>query len=255
MITSTANEKIKHVTELVRNAKARRKEGLFVVEGTRIAAEIPKEALVECFVSEDFSSSGTTGEIFPYDVDVTPVSSAVFRKMSDTQNPQGIICVCRKSAFSEEDLPKDPGCALKLLILEGIQDPGNLGTMVRTAEGAGFDAVIADNSTVDVYNPKVTRSTMGSVFRVPVIYTSDLPGVIDRLQKSAVTVFAAHLKGSIDYRDVKYGNRIAFMIGNEGAGLTDEICKMADTLVRIPMHGKLESLNAAVAAAILMFHV
>ena len=253
MITSTANEKIKHVTELVRNAKARRKEGLFVVEGVRIAGEIPREVLVECFVSESFSDDRTVTEVFPYEVTPTMVSSSVFRKMSDTQNPQGIICVCRQKTLSEDDILTDPGSRLRLLVLEGIQDPGNLGTMVRTAEGAGFDALIADNATVDVYNPKVTRSTMGSLFRVPVIYSSDLPGVIDKLQRSSVTVYAAHLNGKTDYRDERYGNRIAFVIGNEGSGLSDRICAKADRLVRIPMQGRLESLNAAVAAAILMY--
>ncbi len=255
MITSTSNEKVKHVTELVKNARARRKEGLFVVEGVRIAGEIPQEALSECFVSEDLCAQGRVDEIFPYDVSVTPVSSAVFKKMSDTQNPQGIICVCRQKELSEDDILADPKSDLKLLLLEGIQDPGNLGTMIRTAEGAGFDAVIADNNTVDVYNPKVTRSTMGSVFRVPVIYTYDLPGFVGKLQRSSVTVYAAHLRGSVDYRDVTYNDRLAFLIGNEGAGLSDGISALADKLVRIPMHGKLESLNAAVAAAILMFSV
>ena len=181
MITSTANEKIKHVTTLVKNAKARRKEGVFVVEGERIAAEIPKDVLVECFVSEEYPMKDNVRKVFGYDAATTEVSSAVFKKMSDTQNPQGVLCVCAAHSLSVDDLLKKKRKGdLRLLILEGIQDPGNLGTMIRSAEGAGFDAIIADENTVDVYNPKVTRSTMGSVFRVPVIYTPDLPAVIDR---------------------------------------------------------------------------
>ena len=256
MITSTANETIKHVTSLVKNAKARRKEGVFVVEGERIACEIPKDVLKECFVSEGFLADGK--DVGKLGIDITPtvVTSAVFKKMSDTQNPQGILCVCKRSDMSaEEFLASRSGGDIRLLILEGIQDPGNLGTMVRTAEGAGFDAIIADGNTVDVYNPKVTRSTMGSVFRVPVIYTDDLPSFIDMLKKNEVKVYAAHLNGDRSFREEEYGRRIAFLIGNEGNGLSDKLCARADVLVRIPMKGKLESLNAAVAAALLMYNV
>ncbi len=226
-----------------------------MTEGVRIASEIPQNALVECFISDDFSWDETADKVFLYDVDPTVVSSAVFRKMSDTRNPQGIICVCRQNVFPDPyDILSGSG-PRRLLILEGIQDPGNLGTMVRTAEGAGFNAIYADNNTVDVYNPKVIRSTMGSVFRVPVVYTADLFELVDRLKSLSVTVYAAHLNGTADYREVTYGDRIAFLIGNEGSGLSDAICEKADRLVRIPMHGKLESLNAAVAAAVLMYGI
>ena len=254
VITSTSNEKIKRVTMLVNNAKARRKEGLFAVEGLRIASEIPEGVLEECYVSEGFAAEHEISEVFGYETDTVVVSSAVFKKMSDTQNPQGILCVCRKNEETADDFLAGRRIGeLRLLILEGIQDPGNLGTMIRTAEGAGFDAIIADENTVDVYNPKVTRSTMGSLFRMPVIYTQDLPAFIDDIKQSSVTVYAAHLDGKKSYREVRYGSRIAFLIGNEGAGLSDEITKKADELVRIPMQGKLESLNAAVAAALLMY--
>lgn len=254
IITSTSNEKIKRVTMLVNNAKARRKEGLFAVEGLRIASEIPEGVLEECYVSEGFAAEHEISEVFGYETDTVVVSSSVFKKMSDTQNPQGILCVCRKNEETADDFLAGRRIGeLRLLILEGIQDPGNLGTMIRTAEGAGFDAIIADENTVDVYNPKVTRSTMGSLFRMPVIYTQDLPAFIDDIKQSSVTVYAAHLDGKKSYREVRYGSRIAFLIGNEGAGLSDEITKKADELVRIPMQGKLESLNAAVAAALLMY--
>jgi len=255
VITSTSNEKVKYVTQLVKSAKARRKEGVFVVEGERMAREIPQSILKECFVSEDFASSdGSTG-VFDYNVTPTVVSSSVFKKMSDTQSPGGILCICSAGTVSADDFIADHKVGrLRLLLLEGIQDPGNLGTMIRCAEGAGFDAVIADKNTADVYNPKVTRATMGSVFRVPVIYTDDLIAFTDSIKDSSVTVYAAHLKGDADYRAEKYGDRIAFLIGNEGNGLSDEISGRADRLVKIPMQGKLESLNAAIAAALLMFN-
>ena len=256
MITSTSNERIKHITQLVKSAKARRKEGIFVVEGERIAREIPKDRMVECFVSDDFDKRGSIKNLLGYETEVTVVSSDVFIKMSDTKSPQGILCVCRNERTGADDFIKAHGSgSLKILILEGIQDPGNLGTMIRTAEGAGFDAVIADTDTVDVYNPKVTRSTMGSVFRVPVIYTDDLLSVIDMLKGEGITVYAAHLKAEHSFRDEVYPDRVAFLIGNEGNGLSDAAAERADRLIGIPMKGKLESLNAAVAAAILMYNV
>lgn len=256
MITSTSNETIKHITQLVKSAKARRKEGVFVVEGERIAKEIPEDILKECFVSEGFLAAHSVDELFGYGVDSTVVSSDVFKKISDTQTPQGILCVCRQSGITaEEFIASSKDGDLKVLLLEGIQDPGNLGTMVRSAEGAGFDAIIADRDTVDVYNPKVTRSTMGSVFRVPVIYTDDLAEICDMLKAASVKIYAAHLDASCNYRDINYPNRLAILIGNEGSGLSDEITKKADERIRIPMQGQLESLNAAVAASILMFGV
>ena len=240
---------------LVKSAKARRKEGIFVVEGDRMVQELPKEIVKECYVSEEYAGSHDLKDL-GFDVPPVTVSAAVFKKMSDTSTPQGILCLCRMSGTDVNGfLQKRKSGDLKLLLLEGIQDPGNLGTMVRSAEGAGFDAIIADENTVDVYNPKVTRSTMGSLFRVPVIYTGDLPNTVDRIRKMSVTVYAAHLKGSVSYRDETYGNRIAFLIGNEGSGLSDEISSKADRLIKIPMCGKLESLNAAVAASLLMFGI
>ena len=253
MIKSTANEKIKHISLLVKSAKARRKEGLFVVEGERMAAEIPKDLLVECFVSENYMDSGRFENIFSYEVDPVIVSSDVFKKMSDTQSPQGIMCVCRQISMPVGRLLDFHRDDLHLLVLEKIQDPGNLGTMVRTAEGAGFDAVIADEETVDIYNPKVTRSTMGSLFRVPVIYVKDILETVDTLKNDNVTVYASHPDATADYRNEHYGRRVAILVGNEGNGLSEELSDRSDVSVVIPMKGKLESLNAAVAAALIMY--
>ena len=256
MITSTSNARIKYVSSIVTNAKARRKEGVFVAEGERIAREIPKDSLIECFVSSDYLSSGKADPERWFGTGPTVVSPDVFRKMSDTRSPQGILCLCRMNGFTLDDFlcTKSDG-GIKLLVLEGIQDPGNLGTMIRTAEGAGFDAVIMDENTVDVYNPKVIRSTMGSLFRVPVIETAGLCEAVELLKQSSVTVYAAAADAEVSYRDEEYGSRIAFLIGNEGNGLSSAMLEAADRKVYIPMKGKLESLNAAVAAAILLYNV
>lgn len=252
MITSTSNAKIKHVAGLVASAKQRRAERVFIVEGERIAGEIPESMIKECYVSEDYISSGAP---LP-NVDYETVSDQVFRKMSDTKSPQGILCLVKMPEYSVDDfLKRYESGRLKLLILESIQDPGNLGTMVRTCEAAGFDGIIANDSTVDIYNPKVIRSTMGGIFRVPVMYSGNLVDILDRLKETNVKICAAHLNGKSDFTNVKYSNRTAVLIGNEGNGLSDSISEKSDILVRIPMEGKVESLNAAVAASLMMFEV
>lgn len=252
MITSNSNAKIKHVSLLITSSKARKQEGCFVVEGERIVREIPTQDILECFVAESYVDKLNILDGLSYEV----VSDSVFKKMSDTMTPQGVLCVVRcKKIDVAEILDAHLDGEVKLLVLERIQDPGNLGTMIRTAEAAGFDAIIADNNTVDIYNPKVTRSTMGSLFRMPVAYTDNLLGVLDKFSELGITTYAAHLRGTSDFDKIEYSHRSAVLIGNEGNGLTDEISSKCDTLVKIPMKGKIESLNASVAAALMMYEV
>lgn len=201
------------------------------------------------------------------------VSDNVFVRMSDTQTPQGIMAVVKMSDVCIEDMfekdnytdSKDDGAdkvedntadAKKqplLLILENLQDPGNLGTIVRMAEGAGVTGIIMSSNTVDIYNPKTIRSTMGSLYRVPVIYVDDICKAVDECKEKGVKVYAAHLKGTDNYNQKDYAQPTAFMIGNEGNGLSDRLTQKADELVRIPMQGKVESLNAAIACTILTY--
>ena len=139
------------------------------------------------------------------------------------------------------------------MILEDIQDPGNLGTILRTGEGAGISGIIATRGTADLTNPKTVRSTMGSIFRVPYVVTDDLHETILSLKQRGFTIYAAALEGSVLYDVPDYTAPSAFLIGNEGNGLTAEAYAAADKAVRIPMSGMVESLNAAVASAILMY--
>ena len=140
------------------------------------------------------------------------------------------------------------------MILEDLQDPGNLGTIIRTGEGAGVTGVILSKTSVDVFNPKVIRSTMGSVYRVPVLYVDSIEEeVLPMLKTHGTTTYAAHLKGENNYDQEDYGKGTAFFIGNEGNGLSDELTACADTLIKIPMAGQVESLNAAMASGILMY--
>ena len=141
-----------------------------------------------------------------------------------------------------------------LLIIERLQDPGNLGTIIRTAEGAGVTGIILSADTVDIYNPKVIRSTMGSIFRMPIAVAEDLAATIDRVKTRGIPVYGAHLDGATFY-EKDFTGGCAFLIGNEGNGLSDEISAKADDLIRIPMCGQVESLNAAISTAVIAYEV
>jgi TrmH family RNA methyltransferase len=251
MITSSANAKVKNVMNLVKKAKARKLSGLFVAEGLRIFREIPRDMIDSLFVSEGFLKEESRKKLME-GLSFEVVSDDVFVAMSDTQTPQGVLALVRQFSYKMEDLQTKDSPAF-LMILESIQDPGNLGTIIRAGEGAGITGVIMDDATADIYNPKVIRSTMGSVCRVPFVYTNDLKGTLKNLKAQGVRLYAAHLEGRNNYEKEDYTVDTGFLIGNEGNGLTEETSALADALVKIPMMGKVESLNAAVAASILMF--
>ena len=141
------------------------------------------------------------------------------------------------------------------MLLEDLRDPGNLGTIIRTAEGAGMDAVIMSKETVDLFNPKVVRSTMGSIFRVPFFYVEDMMQTVKELQGKGVSVVATDLQGKNDYDGERYPDKTAIVIGNEAKGISVEMRESADILIKIPMCGQLESLNASVAAGIMMYEL
>ena len=182
----------------------------------------------------------------------TTVTDDVMKSMSDTQTPQGILCVVKQPSCVIEDIMGNKKSHL-LLILEGLQDPGNLGTIFRTSEAAGVTGIIMSRETVDIYNPKTIRSTMGSIYRVPFIYSEDLYTDLDKLRTHGISVYAAYLTGSVSYDKCDYRSDTAFLIGNEGNGLSDKALSHSDTRVRIPMEGSVESLNAAVSAAVLIY--
>ena len=140
-----------------------------------------------------------------------------------------------------------------LMVLEDLQDPGNAGTIIRTGEGAGVSGVFLTKTCVDITNPKVIRATMGSVYRIPFFYVEDVVSLKQKLQGRGIRFFAAHLQGKNSYDRESYEDGTAFLIGNEGKGLTDQAADAADCLIRIPMCGQVESLNAAMAAGILMY--
>ena len=251
MISSTANQQIRQVSALTKKAKMRRETGLFVVEGLRMFEELTREQVQKVYASESFlKEEGHMAMVqkFPHEI----VSDDVFKYMSDTQSPQGILALVKQPHYTLEDILKQPG-EPHLMILETLQDPGNLGTVLRAGEGAGIPGVIMNETTADIFNPKVIRSTMGSIYRVPFVYVEDLKDTLKQLKAAGVHIYAAHLKGKNSYDLEDYKKATGFLIGNEANGLSDEIADLAETYIRIPMLGRVESLNAAVAASVLMF--
>lgn len=260
MITSTANSQVKQLIQLNKKAKLRGERDVFVVEGPKMFGEAPKGRIEKVYVSESYFEKSFQGEGkneghgagTPLDgVSYEVVADAVFRSMSDTQTPQGVLCLVRQYHYELQDLLKQK--TPLFLVLENLQDPGNLGTIMRTAEGAGVTGVILSRGSVDIYNPKTIRSTMGSIYRVPFLYVDDLRETLAVLREHGVKSYAAHLQGKNTYDKEDFSGGTAFLIGNEGNGLSDDLSACADTYIRIPMEGQLESLNAAVAAAILMY--
>lgn len=254
MITSTSNAKIKRIVQLRKKKKARDAEGVFLVEGIRMFREIPEKLLQEIYISE--SCEGKEGKEIRRRASacgIRPelVSDGVFAYLSDTQTPQGILCVVGQLSYSLEEVA-DASCP-HMLVLDRLQDPGNVGTILRTAEGAGVTGILLDGECADIYNPKTIRSTMGSIFRMPFYYIQDLEEGIRYLKKRGICTYAAHLEGKRAYDEEDYRKPCAFLIGNEGNGLRPEIADLADTYIRIPMAGEVESLNAAIASAVLMF--
>ena len=253
MITSTANQQVKQLIQLNKKAKLRNERDVFVVEGPKMFGEAPKERIGKAYLSESYFEKqyGGQQDRLPSGIDCEVVQDSIFRTMCDTQTPQGVLCLVKQYHYTLEELleRKHP----LFLILENLQDPGNLGTIMRTAEGAGVTAVILSKGSVDIYNPKTIRSTMGSIYRVPFLYAEDLQQVLALFREKGIRSYAAHLQGKETYNRADYAGGTAFLIGNESSGLSEELASCADCYIRIPMEGRLESLNAGVAASILMY--
>ncbi len=260
MITSISNERVKRVVSFVEKSKARRDEKVFVIEGMKMLREAPVLQVKEVYVTEHFADSASEADkeiLWRYGAET--VSEEVMKKMSDTQTPQGVLAVIAQYEYSMEEVLEgynqgsEEGSAPLILVLENIQDPGNLGTMLRSGEGAGVSGVILSKGTADIYNPKVIRSTMGSIFRMPFVYVENVSEMVRTLEEKGIRTYAAHLKGQKNYDEFDYTGPTAFIIGNEGKGLTDETANAAGTYVLIPMKGEVESMNAATSSAILTF--
>lgn len=254
MITSYSNSKVKQIIQWQNKARERRGAGIFLTEGFKMFDEAPRESIQQVYVSEEaLERIGRKPDIKRKlnDVGYETVTKEIFGRMSDTRTPQGILCVVRRPVYSLEQLLQDE--LPLLMMLEDLQDPGNLGTIIRTGEAAGITGVILSVGTVDIFNPKTIRATMGSIYRVPFLYVENLPRTIGLLRQRGIHTYAAHLAGKNNYDTFSFREPTAFLVGNEGNGLAGETAAQAEQYLKIPMEGRAESLNAAVAASLLMY--
>lgn len=248
-IESKNNKAIKELKSLS-DKKYRDELGLFVADGLRFVNEIPQTVKVEKMIfSESFVNKFDISE-YNQKTDYLIISDKLFTEISETKNPQGIMAICKKNMYIAEDIIKKGGF---YIMAEEMNDPGNLGTVIRTAHAAGADGIFLSKGSVDVYNSKVLRATMGSIFKIPAVQNINMDETAALLRKNGIRLFAAHLKGNKNHYEANYTEGCAFLLGNEARGLSDYAASLCDELIKIPMPGGAESLNASVAAAVLMY--
>jgi len=249
MITSNQNPKIKIMRALAAHSKDRRKEGAFLVEGVRLLEEAvaAKWSFRFALFTEGLSKRGDEllGKLNTEGVAVDEVPSKLLSSISETQTPQGIIAVLDNTRLP---IPNSPTF---LLIPDRIRDPGNLGTLIRTAVAAGVQAILLPPETTDAFAPKVLRAGMGAHFRLP-IRSLNWDEIEQFCKSDNLQIFLADMHGESCW-ETDFRNPLALIIGGEAGGASQQALKLASTIVRIPMHGQVESLNAGVAGAVLMF--
>ena len=235
IIRSKDNSKIKNARKLL-SRKGRKQSGTYLIEGFHLLEEAEKSGaeIRQIFLSESKEADLANAQL---------VSDEVLKSLSDTGTPQGVVAEVKINPPQKENFEK-------VLILENVQDPGNVGTMVRTADAAGFSAVYSVGETADIYSPKVMRSMQGSNFHLPIFQADDLEEVLAELDLPVLTTTLS--QNSVSYKEVK-AEKFALIMGNEGQGVSEQAIARADTVVHIDMPGQAESLNVAVAAGILMF--
>lgn len=244
IIESNQNKIIKEVNSL-KAKKERDKTGLFILEGKRLVDEIPNSWEIKYLLKAESYSEDINFE------NVYTVKDSLFEKISETVNPQGILAVCHIKEFDVTNV--DYSNSPFFVVLENVTDPGNMGTLIRTADAAGADGIFLSKGCVDIYNPKVIRATMGSIFHLPIYRNLNLMDLMEDFKNNNVKTLAAHLKGTSTPYKVDMTTACAVIIGNEANGLSDEISEMASNLVKIPMPGKAESMNAGIAGGILIY--
>ena len=244
VITSVENEKIKNLVKLQRK-KYRDLTGTYLVEGYHLV----EEAYKANFVIEILALEG---EDIPFDVDITYVSLDVMKKLSTMDTPPNIIGLCRKGNYSI-----DSNASLhRLLLLDEIQDPGNLGTIIRSSVAFGVDMIILSENTVDLYNPKVLRATQGMYCHIPIV-SVDASKAIMFLKNNHYAIYGTNVVNGVDARTLsrEEKEKICLIVGNEGKGVRKEIQDMCDKNLYIPMRSEVESLNVGVACSILLYEL
>ena len=250
-ITSLQNPQVKIWRSLNATRAARVKHGLFLAEGEHMAGEALKEKkartlLVDSGARDRYAALGELASA--RGVLIVEVSSHVMAALSDAKMPQGVIAVCD---YPTAGLPDPPGDWL--VALDGVQDPGNVGTIMRTMDATGFSGLLLDEKTADPYAPKALRATMGGAFRIPTARCGDLPGALRALAAKGYEIVAGDLRGADFFHRPPARDKICVVIGNEGQGISPAVLETATMRLKIPIVGGAESLNAAVAGAVMMY--
>ena len=246
-IESTQNALVKHWKKLVTSKKDRDKSEEFIVEGFHLVEEALKMegTILHLIIREDLELPvgwDTEG------LQLIQVTKAVAKELVETEQSQGIFAHCRQPKHTDEEASSWK----KLLLIDAVQDPGNIGTMIRTADAAGMDAVILGKGSADPFNPKTVRSAQGSHFHIPVV-KGELGEWIDRAKSEGMKVIGTGLQNAVNHFEVEPLNEFALIVGNEGSGVAVDYLNKADNIVKIPLYGKAESLNVAIAAGILLY--
>lgn len=255
-LTASSNPIIKQVRSL-KNKSRREEKGLYFIEGSRFVEEALAQEqthILFIIVSDSFALSKGSAELLSLAVQRVEqcylVPDSLLRSISDTQNPQGILAVLKQEKLYLDEHSPAKGL---LLILDSIKDPGNMGTIIRTADAAGCAGVVITEGCVDVYNPKVLRSTMGSIFHIPVYHGRGIEETMEVIKESGFLLYVSHLEGALSIYEADLSMNIGLIIGSEAEGASDQAVRKADCLVKIPMAGRAESLNASTAAAVIIF--
>ena len=252
VITSKENDMIKNIKKL-KEKKYRDEENMFLVEGIKMVQEalLEKAKIEKVVVCEDCINNNTISKELLYEIakqDCIYVSEKVFQNLTEVTNPQGILAVLKKEN-GEEQISYNEDI---IVVLDGIQDPGNLGTILRTIDSIGLTQVILSEKTADPYNPKVVRSTMGAIYRVNMIRSQNIIETLKNIKKHQYEIVATSLQTEKSIYDINYEKKV-IVVGNEANGVSKEILELANQKVKIPMPGKAESLNVAVATGIILY--
>ena len=244
-IESVQNQRVKHWKKLL-TKKERESSQQFMVEGFHLVEEALMAGVVEDIILGDGIEPPTFRNTTR--INFYRVTKEVVKEISETETTQGIFAICKM-----QEQTVDLKLMQSTLLLDGIQDPGNLGTIVRTADAAGIRAIVLGAGTADLYNPKTIRATQGSLFHLPIV-KANLVQLLPELKKAGVTVLGTSLQNSKIFTEVEKPTKVALIVGNEGQGVSKELLSMTDQNVFIPIYGKAESLNVGIAAGILMYH-
>lgn len=258
MLDNPRSPRVRAVAKLAKRP-ARAETGLFLLEGPQAVEEalaFRPELVVDLFATPSALERypDIAGAAADAEVEVEFVSEHVLDAMADTVTPQGFVAVARQFPTSVKDI--FAGLPRLVAVLEEVRDPGNAGTIIRAADSAGADAVVLSGRTVDLYNPKVVRSTTGSLFHLPVAVGADLVDVVGRAHSSGLQVLAADIKGEdllSARRDGELARPTAWVFGNEAHGLADDLLTLVDRVVTVPIYGRAESMNLATAASVCLY--